>query len=41
MNTKVTVLVLSKYNTFIVKGIIMVVVPSAHIAVTFSTINKL
>ena len=41
MNTKVTVLVLSKYNTFIVKGIIMVVVPSTHIAVPFSTINKL
>ena len=41
MNTKVTVLVLSKYNTFIVKGIIMVVVPSTHIAVPFSTNNEL
>ena len=41
MNTKVKVLILSKYNTFIVKGMIMVVVPSTHIAVPFSTNNKL
>ena len=41
MNTKVTVLVLSKYNTLILKGMIMIVVPCTHIAVPFSTINKL
>ena len=37
MNTKVTVLVLSKYNTLIVKGIIIIFVPSTYIPVQFST----